>query len=205
MPEFTMEGLTDEQNKNVQAEIDRRVSEAVKTNTKNVTSTVTKEVTDRLTAEFEGRMEAAVAEAQTKAASTDQEKIAALEAALADQKAAFTKAQMERKTEQYLRDAGLAADSIAVLTPLIVAGANEKTLDSTLEAFVESQKSAIETALTEQKQTLMANVTPPTSSGAEYKPNKNEQLNMIRNQEGVDSDYADASAIQFLINEAVAQ
>ena len=205
MPEFTMDGLTEEQNKEVQAEIDRRVSEAVKTNTKNVTKEVTDKVTERLTTEFQERMDAAVAEAQTKAASTDQEKIAALEAALADQKAAFTKAQMERKTEQYLRDAGLAADSIAALTPLIVAGANEKTLDSTLEAFVESQKNAVEAALTEQKQALAANATPPIQTGNAYKPNKNEQLNAIRTQEGVDSDYADASAIQFLLNEAVAQ
>ena len=79
MPEFKLEGLSEEQNKDIQAEIDRRVSEAVRTTTRKVTNDVTKEVTDSLTKEYEEKIQAAILEAQNKASLTDQEKIAALE------------------------------------------------------------------------------------------------------------------------------
>lgn len=197
MPEFKMDGLTDEENSKIQSEIERRVSEAIKTNTKKVTA----EVTSKLNSEFDERLKAAVSEEQRKSAATDQEKIAALEAALEEQKAAFVKSNMERKTEQYLREAGLANESIVALTPLIVAGANENTLDSALETFVTTQKNAVESALSAQKQQFASNATPPASSGSNYELNPNEQLASILNQENVDPQYKTAEAIQFLFDQ----
>lgn len=202
--DFTIEGLTDEQMKAVQAEIDRRVTSAVQTNTKKVTEDVTK----ALSQTYEQKMSEAIVAATQNATMTETQKIEALTAELEKQKQAFLTAQLERRTEEKLREAGIANDAVKILTPLIVAASSEETLDNTLNAFVTTQQNAINSALERQKQELALNVTPPAGNGNpnNLKADTNTVVQQIMsNPDAYDSHYASAQAVQYLLDQQAAQ
>ena len=201
MPDFMLDGLTEEQQTALQAEIDRRVTSAVQTTTKKVTETLTNELTEKYQKEYETKMQEAVANAQAQATMTEEQKIKALSDQLAEQQKQFEKAQMLYTAERKLRDAGLADEAIQQLAPLIVAGADQTSIDSHLDAFVQTQQSAVEAALQAQKEQLALNVTPPASTGGNVPPSNPEAVaHDIINQDGADPRFAQAQAIDYLIN-----
>lgn len=202
MPNFEMEGLDEEQLKKVQAEIDRRVTEAVKTTTKKVTE----DVTSSLKSEYETKLASEIEKTKAQVSMTDAEKIEALTEQLKAQQLAFEQSILERKTEQALREAGLDTDSVTLLTPLIVKASDAQSLDGTLEAFVTTRKNAIDSALEKQAQSLAANATLPTGTGGQsYKQDPNAMFNSILSNKDADPRMAEAQAIQFLINQSAAE
>lgn len=196
--EFTIEGLTEEQQKAVQAEIDRRVTSAVQTTTKKVTEDVTKAVSQS----YEAKITEAVAAATQSATMTEAQKIEALTAELNRQKEMFTRERLERRTEEKLRDAGIAGDAVKALTPLIVAASDENTLETVLNTFVTTQQNAVNAALEQQKQQLALNVTPPTTSvnPDALKQDANTVLQQIYAADPEDP-LTGARAIQFLLDQ----
>lgn len=202
MPNFEMEGLDEEQLKKVQAEIDRRVTEAVKTTTKKVTE----DVTSSLRSEYETKLASEIEKTKAQVSMTDAEKIEALTEQLKAQQLAFEQSIMERKTEQALREAGLDSDSVTLLTPLIVKASDAQSLEGTLNAFVTTRKNAIDSALEKQAQTLAANATPPAGMGGQsHKQDPNAVFNSILGNKDADPRMAEAQAIQFLINQSAGE
>lgn len=199
MPNFVLEGLDEEQNKEIQAEIDRRVTEAVKTTTKKVTE----EVTASLKATHEEEMLARIEQAKLQMAMTDEERITALTKQIEEQQLQLERSILERKTEKRLLDAGMDADQIAALTPIIVKASTNETLDETLNTFVTSQQKAIDSALDNQKKQLASGITPPaTLGGQQHKQDPNAVFNSLLTDSSTDPRLAEANAIQYLINQS---
>ena len=196
--DFTIEGLTDEQMKALNAEIERRVTSAVQTNTKKDTE----EVTKNLSQAYELKMSEAVVAATQNATMSEAQKIEALTAQLKQQQELFARAQRERKTEEKLREAGITNEAAKVLTPLIVAASTDETLDATLNAFVTTQQNAVNAALEKQKQELALNVTPPTTSTNPdvLKQDTNTVMRQIYEANRDNPLEAGAMAIQYLLD-----
>jgi len=201
MPDFTLDGLTDEQGAAIQAEIDRRVTAAVQTTTKKVTGDLTAKYED----EYKTKLDTAVATAQAQATMTEEEKIKNLSDQLANQQKEFEKTQMAYYAERKLREAGLTDDAIEKLTPVLIAGASHDSLDATLNSFVEIQKSTVDAALQAQKEQLAQNVQPPAGSGGGSNPSQDPMstaVTIATNKEA-DPRYAQASAIQYLFEQSM--
>lgn len=199
--DFQIEGLTEEQNKKLQSEIDRRVTDAVQTTTKRVTEEVTKQLSATYEQTYQQKLNEAVSAATQSVTMTEAQKIEALTKQLNEQKMAFEKSQLQYRTEQKLRDAGISQDAIAALTPVFVNATDSSTLDATLDSFITTQKAAIATALQEQQQKLALGATPsPTGNPTTLKADPNAQIKQILADKNLDDQYATASAVQCLLN-----
>ena len=197
--DFTIEGLTDEQNKAIQAEIERRVTSAVQTNTKKVTEEVTKAVAQS----YEGKISEAVAAATQSATMTEAQKIESLNAELERMKKQIATEQLKGRVEKRLLAAGYDEKTVEKIAPFMANAADEVTLDATLDAFITAQQNAVNTALEKQKQDLALNVTPPITAGNPnmLKQDVNTTMQQIMNNPNApDPMYASAQAIQFLLD-----
>lgn len=197
--DFTIEGLTDEQNKAIQAEIDRRVTAAVQTNTKKVTEEVTRAVAQS----YEGKISEAVAAATQSATMTEAQKIESLNAELERMKKQIATEQLKGRVEKKLLAAGYDEKTVETIAPFMANAADEVILDATLNAFITAQQNAVNTALEKQKQDLALNVTPPSGAGSPnmLKQDVNTTMQQIMsNPNAPDPMYASAQAIQFLLD-----
>lgn len=201
MSELNLEGLPEDQQKAIQAEIDRRVTSAVQTTTQKVTEQVSAELKTSLQQEYEEKMQKAIEDAKVQATMTEEQKLQALSQQLEEQKKAFERSQLMAKAENTLRDAGLPKESVTQLVPLLVAGADATTIDNTLNTFVATQQAAIDAALQQQKEALASNVTPPASTGGAVKPQSPDAVasSILQNDE-LDPRYAQAAGIQVLLD-----
>lgn len=197
MPQFSMEGLTEEQNSAIQSEIDRRVREAVETNTKNVTAKLTNELTAKYDAEYQGKLNTVIQQAGANA----EEQTKQLLDAINQQQREFARERMSYKAERKLRDAGIADEAIDIIVPLLVSGANDESLENNLQAFIQVQSNAVEKAVKAQMESLAASANPPASGGGNPgNSNPDTIVNQILNNETVDPHLAGAQAIQYLID-----
>lgn len=197
--DFKIEGLTDEQNKAIQAEIERRVTSAVQTNTKKVTEEVTKAVAQS----YEGKITEAVAAATQSATMTEAQKIESLNAELERMKKQIATEQLKGRVEKRLLAAGYDEKTVETIAPFMANAADEVTLDATLNAFITAQQNAVNSALEKQKQDLALNVTPPAGTGSPnmLKQDVNTTMQQIMNNPNApDPMYASAQAIQFLLD-----
>lgn len=196
---FQMEGLTEEQNKAIESEIERRVTQAVKTNTDNVTQKLTKELSEKYAADYQKKLGEAIA-----VSSNDTNKqMEAMLQTIKDQQAQFAKERMTYRAERKLHEAGISEEAIGTLIPLFIAGATDETLDSNLQMFIDAQTNAINTALQKQKESLALGANPPASGGSDpgqHQNNPDAAVQQILKQNTDNPHYGSAMAIQYLLD-----
>lgn len=198
MPEFTMEGLTEEQNAAIRAEIDRRVTSAVNTARGNFETSIR----TSLESEYQTKLQQELDAATKQANMTEQEKVENALEALRNEQLKLAQERRSFEAKKRLEDSGVDAATIELLLPFMGTMENADQINQYIDSFVEARKSTIDTALEAQKQKLATNAAPPVSTGSQtVQRDINTQINDIYSSVD-DPRTATAMAAQLLINQA---
>jgi hypothetical protein len=156
--------LTDEQWAAIQAEGDRRATDATKTAKKGLLTQ----------AEVEAQVAERVAEERQRIEATEAEKLEIDRKAFEAREAAFKADQRKFTAKSKLLEGGIPADKVESLLPLF-AGVDDKALDAAITTFVTTTKETIDAQVDKEKQNLLGNATPP-ADGTKAPVGQDEQI-----------------------------
>lgn len=198
MPEFTMEGLTDEQNSLIRAEIDRRVTSAVNTAKTNFETVVRA----NLESEYQKKLENQLNEATQQINMTESQKVEHALEQLRNEQLKLAQERRSFEAQKRFEDLGVDKQTIDLILPLMSSMEDSEQINNYIDSFVEARKTTIDNALEKQKQDLASNATPPANAGnTNVKRDTNAQINDIYSSID-DPRTATAMAAQLLINQA---
>lgn len=198
MPEFTMEGLSEEQNAAIRAEIDRRVTSAVNTARGNFESSIRASLESEYQTKLKNEIDAATQQANL----TESQKVEQALDQLKMQQEELARERRRFEAKQKMKECGVDDATIDLLLPFIGNMENTEQVNTYIDSFVSVRKDTIDTALEAQKQQLAANTVPPSNAGIQQvKKDTNAQINEIYSSV-TDPRTATAMAAQLLINQA---
>lgn len=198
MPEFTMEGLTDEQNAAIRAEIDRRVTSAVNTARGNFESSIRATLESEYQTKLKNEIDAATQQVNL----TESQKVEQALDQLKMQQEELARERRRFEAQQKMKECGVDDATINLLLPFIGNMETTDQMNTYIDSFVAVRKDTIDNALEVQKQELAANTTPPFNAGnQQVQKDTNAQINDIYSSVD-DPRTATAMAAQLLINQA---
>lgn len=196
-----MEGLTEDQLKTINSEIDRRVTEAVQTNAAKVTEQVTKNLTESLRQQYENDFNTKLENEKQQLAMSNEEKTQNLLKQLNEQQKTLNEDRMRYNAERKLRESGLNDETIDSLIGLFVPNSevNAETVNSNIDAFVTARNSAIENALQKQREELaLSGGAPKTNGGNTPTMTAEQKSEAILNSNDIDPMLKQAMAVGYL-------
>lgn len=209
MPDFTIEGLTEEQVAAVQSEIDRRANQAAETASAKATEKVTKELSEKLAAQYEQKYQqdllSATEKIKTEVTMTEEEKVNQALNDLKTEQERFKREQLKFRAEQTLRDSGFTDTAIENLAPIFGAFDSQEALDTALTNLVTVNQESVTEAIKADREKLAAQATPPGQSGATPNP-KDTSAQIASIREGVENpQLAAAMEAQLLLEMAATE
>ena len=143
--------LTDEQWDAIQAEGDRRATDASKTARKNA-----EKEAERVR---QAAIDEALEEERTKLAASEEERLQMERKKIEDERAKVAAERREFAAKTKLLEAGLPADKVDTLLPLFT-GVDDKALDTALDTFINTHKESVKAQVDAEKQALIDNAQP---------------------------------------------